>query len=1084
MKECFETMERLAAARSYANIFEIMCCYGDVPAAEFSQEEAIQTITYREYGEMAKKIAYALQEKGIPGGSFIGLKVDNCPQWAGVFWGMLMAGFCPLLLDAKGTKEIAMHLLGECGASAIVTDDGNLYPGYQTIALYELKAAEQPIPERNIAWADMVALCTSGTTGTAKVYVYDGEAMSNQILNTKYYLNSNKDFVYDASDGPLKNLVFLPLHHIFGFVSVYMWFSLFGKTLVYLKDKAPATILETCRRHQVTHIFCVPVFWNNMAKNILRKVRQGGPAQEKKFERACKISNDLQRASKHGRKVVASSIFKGVQSSLVGGSIRFMINGGGHLLPETQRIINAIGYPLYNGFGMTETGPISVELSTDYSMILQGSVGQPLRSVEYKVEPLGDQEGVGELKIKGSSLHTGQMIGGTLIKREEEWFSTGDIARIENGRMWIEGRLKDVIINESGENVYPDELEDYFNDLPGVEQLTVTGMHLEGEYEDIVLMLELSKGITPKEIAQLCEAISEINGALPLIKKIQRVFVAKEPLPLANGIKVQRQKVKKAVEEGTFAYQVLNLGLQKLEAQEEADQSAGTVQDVDENFAKIKQEVRAIFANVLILDESEIGDFDHFVNDLGGDSLAVIGIIAQLEEKYDVFISDEEFAHVVNLHEIAELLYEKLYGEKEDAGKQQQNQQEAPVHTGRITNFKQSQEYQAFVQRYAQMAGMEGNPYFVKHDSMIGATSIVDGREVINLGSYNYLGMSGHPETVEAAVNAVQKYGTSASGSRVLAGEKTLYQQLEQAIAHWKHAEDAIVLTGGHATNQTFIGNFCGEEDLILYDALSHNSIMQGCQLSRAKSKAFPHNDIQALEAMLKNIQGEYKKVLLVVEGVYSMDGDIAPIPEFVRLKKTYGAFLMVDEAHSSGVIGAHAGGVDDYFQLAPDDIDIKMGTLSKALGTCGGYLAGKKEIISYLKYSLPGFVFSAGISPPLAAACLKAVEIIQRDTSLADALHENIAYFVAEAKRRGFDTCRAKESAIVPVMVGEDALAFRLSGKLLQKGVFVPPAVFPAVAKGQARLRFSLTAAHTREQLARALDLLEETAKELGIKA
>ena len=212
-----------------------------------------------------------------------------------------------------------------------------------------------------------------------------------------------------------------------------------------------------------------------------------------------------------------------------------------------------------------------------------------------------------------------------------------------------------------------------------------------------------------------------------------------------------------------------------------------------------------------------------------------------------------------------------------------------------------------------------------------------------------------------------------------------------------------------------------------------------------------------------------------MVEGVYSMDGDIAPVPEFVRLKNKYHTFLMVDEAHSSGVIGENGGGVDDYFHLNPTDIDIKMGTLSKALGTCGGYIAGSRALVDYLKYSLPGFVFTAGISPPLAAACKKSVEIIQRDNHLPAKLHANIAHFVKGAKERGFDTCRAAESAIVPVMIGPDDLAFQISSEMLERGVFVPPAVFPAVAKGQSRLRFSISAAHTPDQLHRALEVLEE---------
>jgi 7-keto-8-aminopelargonate synthetase-like enzyme len=213
------------------------------------------------------------------------------------------------------------------------------------------------------------------------------------------------------------------------------------------------------------------------------------------------------------------------------------------------------------------------------------------------------------------------------------------------------------------------------------------------------------------------------------------------------------------------------------------------------------------------------------------------------------------------------------------------------------------------------------------------------------------------------------------------------------------------------------------------------------------------------------------------------MDGDIAPIPEFVRLKDKYGAFLMVDEAHSGCVIGEHGGGVDEYFHLNPEDIDIRMGTLSKGLGTCGGYLAGKQTLINFLRYNVPGFVFSVGLSPALAAATLKAIEIIERDNSPVQRLHQNIHDFITEAKKRGFNTCLAGETAIIPVMVGEDIDAFKLSFRMLEEGVFVPPAVYPAVPKHQARLRFCPISEHKKEQIVYTLDVLDKLFDEYGLK-
>jgi len=358
----------------------------------------------------------------------------------------------------------------------------------------------------------------------------------------------------------------------------------------------------------------------------------------------------------------------------------------------------------------------------------------------------------------------------------------------------------------------------------------------------------------------------------------------------------------------------------------------------------------------------------------------------------------------------------------------------------------------------------------------------VDNQWMLDFGSYNYVGMSGRKETKDAAKAAIDKYGTSASGSRLLAGEKTLHKELEAAIAEWKHTETALVLVGGHSTNVTCVGNFCGKGDLIVYDAIAHNSIEQGCRLSQATAKPFPHNDVKALESILRNQRHKFGKVLIVVEGAYSMDGDIAPVPDYVRLKKKYGCFLMVDEAHSACVIGKTGGGVDEYFGLAPDDIDIKYGTLSKGLGTCGGYLAGSHAIIDYMRYNLPGFVFSVGISPPLAAASLEAIRLLRSDPSIMERLHRNIHCFIEEAHKRHFNTCLAGETAIVPILVGKDEDAWELSNRLRKKGVIVPPAVYPAVPKNKARLRFCVISEHQPEEIIEALDKLKECAEESGI--
>ncbi|MCL2442690.1 MAG: aminotransferase class I/II-fold pyridoxal phosphate-dependent enzyme, partial [Treponema sp.] len=493
-------------------------------------------------------------------------------------------------------------------------------------------------------------------------------------------------------------------------------------------------------------------------------------------------------------------------------------------------------------------------------------------------------------------------------------------------------------------------------------------------------------------------------------------------------------------------------------------------------FLAIREQVIKCFAEVLEIAPERVGPDMRFIEDLGGDSLDSLGLLVMAETRFGVLIEEGDYYRCRTPNDVSQLLLEKITGAAQATKTVTRNTDVKP-----ITNFEDTPEYKSFRARFETLKGMK-NPYYIPHDSTLRDTSIVNGKEVLNFGSYNYLGLSGHPQVSKAAIDAIEKLGTSASGSRLLAGEKTLHKDLEKEVAAWKQTEDAIVLVGGHSTNVSFVGNFCGEKDLILYDVLSHNSVSQGIQLSSATSRLFPHNDYKTARAILLSMRDKFEKVLLIIEGVYSMDGDIAPVPEFVKLKKEFGLFLMVDEAHSSCVIGKNGRGVDEYFNLEPDDIDIKMGTLSKGLGTCGGYLAGKKSLIEYLRYFLPGFVFSVGLSPALAAASLEAIRVIRKDNSLVSKLQDNIHYFVSKAKEKGFNLCMASESPIVPILVGSDSNAFALSEAMFESGIFVPPAVYPAVPANKARLRFCLTSCHNKEQIDLALNALQELSKKMNI--
>jgi len=372
------------------------------------------------------------------------------------------------------------------------------------------------------------------------------------------------------------------------------------------------------------------------------------------------------------------------------------------------------------------------------------------------------------------------------------------------------------------------------------------------------------------------------------------------------------------------------------------------------------------------------------------------------------------------------------------------------------------------------MLGME-NPYFNVHERVTSDTTVIDGREMINFSSYNYLGMSGDPDVTQAAKDALDRYGSSASASRVVSGEKTIHRELEKAIAEFLGVEDAIVYVGGHSTNETTIGHLFSPGDLILHDELAHNSVIQGCILSHSQRRPFPHNDWQALDKILTELRANYKRVLIAIEGVYSMDGDFPELPKFIEVKKRHKAILMIDEAHSIGTMGAGGHGLVEHFDQDPADVDLLMGTLSKSFGSCGGYIAGCKEVVKYLKYTAPGFVYSVGMSPPNAAAAVESIGKISRDPEPVSRCRARSELFLKLAKEHKLDTGFSDNTPVIPVIIGNSLRALQLSRNLFKRGINVHPILHPAVEEKAARLRFFITADHTEEQIRQTIQAVAE---------
>lgn len=373
------------------------------------------------------------------------------------------------------------------------------------------------------------------------------------------------------------------------------------------------------------------------------------------------------------------------------------------------------------------------------------------------------------------------------------------------------------------------------------------------------------------------------------------------------------------------------------------------------------------------------------------------------------------------------------------------------------------------------------SPFFRVHDGLAGATTFIDGRPYINYASYNYLGLSGDPRVNEAAKNAVNRYGTSVSASRPVSGERPIHRQLENAIAELYQAEDAIAFVSGHATNVSTIGHLFGPKDLILHDDYIHNSSMMGATLSGAKRLPFEHNSMESLEAILRDQRHKFERVLIVTEGLFSMDGDFPDLVKLIGIKKRYKAFLMVDEAHSLGVLGNTGRGLFEQYGVNPNDVDIWMGTLSKTLSACGGYIAGEKALIEHLKFLAPGFLYSVGMPAQVAAPALKSLEIMQEEPERIKKLQTVSRFFMEQAQKRDLDTGSCEGIAIIPVITGNSIKAAKLSERLFEQGINVQPILYPAVPENSARLRFFLSADHTEEQIIQTLDKLEHCLAQLN---
>ena len=368
-----------------------------------------------------------------------------------------------------------------------------------------------------------------------------------------------------------------------------------------------------------------------------------------------------------------------------------------------------------------------------------------------------------------------------------------------------------------------------------------------------------------------------------------------------------------------------------------------------------------------------------------------------------------------------------------------------------------------------------GVPFYRAHDVRAGARSVIDGKPIVNFASYDYLGFNGRPEITKAVVEAAETWGTSVSASRITAGERCFHRDLERALADIYDAEDSLVFVSGHATAISTIAALLGPKDLILHDALIHNCVVVGAQLCGATRRVFPHNDVEALSEILAATRDRFERVLIVSEGLYSMDGDGPDLARLTAVKQQFDCWLMVDDAHALGVLGKTGRGIFEQTCVDPKRVDIWMGTLSKTLVSCGGYIAGSRALVDYLKLAAPGMVYSVGMPAPAAAAAFTAIGLMWREPERITRLQTNGKLFLCKAREAGFDVGTSWGYSVTPVILGDSLRTVLLAERLLARGYNVFPIIPPGVPERSARLRFFISSEHTSEDIEGAVAATRE---------
>ena len=622
-----------ASEKDLKAIFAIMFSQPKLLLCETNDGFRIQKYTYGQIHRRICSAAGALYEKIGATHAYVALEMENSPDWIVAFWAILMSGNKPYLVNLRYPDSLTAGILKTLNVKYILCNETTGLAG-EVITMADL-AGEYPVVPEDV-FENELAFSSSATSMNEVICFYSGAQIAAQILNFRQILRENPR-IANHYKGYLKQLAFLPFYHVFGLFAVYFWFTFFGRTLVFLRDYSADTILKTCRRHEVTHIFAVPMLWHTIEKQVRAEVAKQGPKKEKQFRKALAFSTGLQNVFPHMGANLARFLLREVTDKLFGPSVMFCINGGSYLRDSAMELLNGIGYRLHNGYGMSEIGITSLELRHRPKDRNRNSIGHPFSSVSYRL----DQDGI--LQVKGPTVCVKKLVNGQSISMEE-WFDTGDRMTCVDGHYYIHGRRSDTVIGENGENINPDTVEKAF--VPEiVQQFSVLGLPNE-DGQQLSLVAQIPTYTTQKQVDRIRTYFYTVNDTLPTAMAVKKFYFTYDDLAPPTAIKISRAQLGKKIADGQV--QLTSFQQFRPEGASEGGKSP------------LLRQVCEIIARVLDVDEAAVGEQTHIFYDLGATSIQYFSILSALAEHFSVTEYSSTDTYCYTPKEICEYIERKL----------------------------------------------------------------------------------------------------------------------------------------------------------------------------------------------------------------------------------------------------------------------------------------------------------------------------------------------------------------------------------------------------------------------------------------